>query len=90
MKKIVLTAAVMMFAGSAFATTTFNVTQVLRINNGPIVEPCPTSPDAPVPANGYCYDGRECPVGYDRIGNYDGSGSVGFVCQENGMYTGGN
>lgn len=57
MKKLFLSALVVMCAGSAFATETAYILQPLYGRGS--VEPCPTAPETPVPANGYCYPGRE-------------------------------
>lgn len=69
MKKLFLSLLVVACAGSAFATETAYVLQPL-INGRGNVEPCPSAPESPVPANGYCYPGRECPYGYESIAKY--------------------
>lgn len=88
MKKLFLSALVVMCAGSAFATETAYILQPLYGRGS--VEPCPTAPETPVPANGYCYPDRECPYGYESTPKYCWDGGYhrcGIACVPDGTYS---
>jgi hypothetical protein len=89
MKKIIVSTLMLVFATSAFASESAYVLEPLMIGRGEYAEPCPQNPDAPTPANGYCYPGRECPVGYDAVPKFCWNGGLhrcGIACSSNGMY----
>lgn len=89
MKKLLLSALMLAFAGTAVAAEQAFV--LVPYGPGPVkyVEPC--NPDQPTPANGLCGDGRECPVGYEAITKYCFGGGLhkcGIACQPDGTYRG--
>jgi hypothetical protein len=88
MKKVILVGLMMMFAGGAIASETAFVLQPI-IHSAQFVDPCPDSPDAPTPANGFCAEGSICPVGYDPVAKYCWGGGLhrcGTTCRDNQMY----
>lgn len=88
MKKILASTLLVLFATSAFAAETAYVLQPLAFGqNSEYVEPC--HQDAPVPANGLCGDGRECPFGYEPARKYCWDGGLkdcGMTCKNTHMY----
>jgi hypothetical protein len=94
MKKIAASMLVLMFATSAFAANNVFVAEALHTSayGGEYTEPCNTTPDTPVPANGYCSEGMTCPVGYDPVAKmcWDGHwfSQCGTTCKNNNIYKG--
>jgi hypothetical protein len=95
MKKWVLSFMMVLFATSAFAVELQYVMVPYRVGAGDeYVEPCAAPNPGPVPANGYCEGGRECPIGYEpavktcwRDGWFR---ECGMVCKNSHMYDGGH
>jgi hypothetical protein len=58
--------------------------------NAPYAEPCQSSPDVPVPANGVCPEGAVCPVGYEPMQKTCWNGghfeNCGLTCKESTLY----
>jgi hypothetical protein len=91
MKKLIVSFLMLTFSVGALAETAY-VTHLVNIGTygAEYVAPCPQTP-APVPANGYCYEGRECPAGYDAVPTTcwgSDCGDRGFVCKNNHMWDG--
>lgn len=91
MKKFIITTLMLAFAGSAFAAETAYVLEPLGPGRGGFAEPCPGNKGGPTPANGYCVEGRECPIGYDAVAKYcfrGGFHRCGIACQADGTQRG--
>lgn len=95
MKSVIASLLMLMFASGAVAAEQAYVLTPITVSSygDQFVEPCPQTPDIPVPANGYCFEGRECPGGYDATPKmcWDGGSlhKCGVVC-ENSAYKTGN
>ena len=88
MKKILVSTLLALFATSALAAETAYVLQPLSFDpHSEYTEPCQN--EAPVPANGLCGDGRECPFGFEPVRKYCWDGGFkdcGMICKNSHMF----
>jgi len=85
MKKIFIAGFFLLMTGSAFAAESGGafVLEPLRYGDQ-YTDPCPQAPGAPVPANGYCGEGMQCPGGYEPQVKYCFGGGLhecGITCK---------